>query len=695
VKDASCFVALIAATVAACGGNGSSSSAGSGGATTGGVPTDAEAGGGASGGSGTTVGAGGAATEAGGSQTQPPLILSFTAAPASLARAGEITLFWQVQNATSLSINQGVGPVTGVSLVTTVSATTIFTLTAGNASGAATATTAVVVGGSPSSDKIGRFAAMVSPTSGESFVAPTSLRLVAVGRDPTVYTNSPRDGLGGNAAKLQFFVDDALALEVDGAQAEYWVFKGFATGIAAGQHRVWARAIYVSPDQVLDSPPALVEVAAPPTYAQVVDLSADVVLAGATGYQLRGTANGRIRLNGNGHRITSQSGASGLLALQFVDVFDLGPSDHLAQSAADVTTSGAILIEDCRFDSSSTIRLGVAGDALASLERNLFRSNMRMELGQQPGTYSEPGASYPVVSITGGAGVFAGNNIGAGYVEVQNARGWTVGGSSDADSNILIGPRVGLSPTGTVDLRRNYSHHVYFGGWSQGSNFELGGSAAVLAEHNVIYGSSWPVRGVGGQFRYNLVLEAGHQWLWADTANANIHHNVFVGGEADVGGIYALYSPTGVTVANNTIDGLAKIGLAVTLSSGNIAMSSNLFYRVPSPAISIDGARLVADYNLFFGPTVSYSDGRATPAHDVSADPLLSEPPTSIFDIDEAGIWQRRTSVRDVLARYRARYLPKAGSPAIDTGDPAGGAGNDIGAVGSGAANANDKFGTL
>jgi hypothetical protein len=48
-----------------------------------------------------------------------------------------------------------------------------------------------------------------------------------------------------------------------------------------------------------------------------------------------------------------------------------------------------------------------------------------------------------------------------------------------------------------------------------------------------------------------------------------------------------------------------------------------------------------------------------------------------------------------VLARYRARYLPKPGSPAIDTGDPAGGAGNDIGAVGAGTANANDNFGKI
>jgi hypothetical protein len=550
-------------------------------------------------------------------------------------------------------------------------------------------------GGYPSRDPLGRYVAMVAPTSGEAFVAPATLRLVGVGHDPNVYTNSPRDGLGGNAARLQFFVDDTLVLEVDGANAEYWVFKGFTSGVAAGSHQVWARAIYLAPDEILDSPPVRIEVAAPPTYAQVVELTADVVLAGATGYELRGTSAGRIRLNGNGHRIVSNGNAQGPLTLQFVDVFDLGPSDDLATSATDVTTTGAITIEDSRFDTSSTIDLGVAGSAAASLRRNLFRSNMRMPLGQYPDTYIASGASYPVLSTSGGSGVFAGNNVGAGYVVIQNAKDWVVGGDTDADSNVLVGPRVGLSPKGTVTLRRNYSHHVYYGGWSQGANFELGGGAQVTAEHNVISGSSWPVRGVGGQFRYNLVLEAGHEWLWADTTGGNIHHNVFVGGEADVGGIYVLYEPTGVAFRNNTLDGLSDIGLAVKLTSGSVTLTSNLFYRVPSPAISVEGGTLTADYNLFWGPATSYSDGRATPSHDRAQDPQLSDPPSAVFDLDEQAIWQRTLTTREVLAAYRARYLPAAGSPAIDTGDPAGGAGNDIGAVGAGIANASDQFGIL
>src|SRR5438874_11988188 len=136
--------------------------------------------------------------------------------------------------------------------------------------------------------------------------------------------------------------------------------------------------------------------------------------------------------------------------------------------------------------------------------------------------------------------MFQGNNVGAGWVLFQATQKWLVGGNNNADSNILIGPRVGIyvDRSGDIEIRRNYSHHLYNGGWSQASNFELGGRGDVIAEHNVIVGSSWPVRGVGGEFRYNLVLEGGHQWLWADHDGANVHHNVFIGGENDVGGIF-------------------------------------------------------------------------------------------------------------------------------------------------------------
>jgi hypothetical protein len=636
--------------------------------------------------------------------SQRPTILSFTATPPNLpAGGGPATLSWQVQNADTLSIDQGVGVVMGLSTSVQVTATTVFTLTATNAYGSVTAPAAVVVGQNPSTDGF-RFAAMVAPTSGESFVSPATLRLVAAGRDPGIDTNFPVDGRGGNASQVQFFVDDQVVLTVDGANAEYWIFKGFASGIATGQHRVWARAIYANPAEVLDSVPMLVTVSDPPSYLQTIDLAQDVDL-GAAGYSLKGTAAAHIRLNGHGHRIAS-SGTTGALTLQFVDVFDLGDETDTSQSAIDVTTAGNVVIEDSIFDTSNTVSVSLGGTCTASVQRNTFRSNMRMPLGQFPDASISP-PSYPVLQFAGastGAKVFAGNNVGAGWADFGGTSQWVIGGSTDADSNVLIGPRAGIAIGNAHDIqiRRNFSHHVYYGGWSQGSNFEIEGATASTVEHNVVYGSSWPVRGGGGcEFRYNLVLEAGHEWMQPQ-AGASVHHNIFVGGDNDQGGLYAYNDPPlsnapSIEIYNNTIDPLPKGGMATALltdmTTGPISLSSNAFVNIPAvTVITVKGAGITADYNGFFDSpgATHYSDGR-TPVHDVTAAAMLTNPPSAVFSIDEYTIWTRATTTASVLETYRVMYAPATGSPLLAGGDPAITAGNWIGAVGSG--QTTDAFG--
>jgi hypothetical protein len=645
-----------------------------------------------------------------------PVVLSFTATPPGLPMGGgQTTLTWRVQNAVALAIDPSVGPVTGESRAVSVATTTVFRLTATNANGSVTASTAVVVGSNPSRNSRG-YVAMAAPTGGESFTAPATLRLVASAYDSAVDTNSPTPGHGANAAQVQFFVDDTMVLVLNGAtQAEYNMFKGFTRDVPAGQHRVWARGIYDArggaPAGVLDSAPVLVTVAAPPTYAQTVNLTDDVVLSGGTGYALTGTAGGRVRLNGNGHRIRSADGAAGALTLQFVDVFDLGSQSVTSQPGVDVTTTGAVTIEDSVFDWSNTVRVAPNGTAAASVRRNTFRSNMRMPIGQFPDSYTSPespnGGSYPVVRVGGtstGTKVFAGNNVGAGWVAFQDTRQWVVGGATDADSNVLIGPRVGIHvlDSSAMQVRRNFSHHVYYGGWSQGNNFELQGATATTVEHNVVFGSSWPVRGAGCEFQYNLVLDAGHQWLWASPGGA-IHHNVFVGGNNDEEGVF-IYNATAMPTAariniyNNTLDGMLdremRAALATQATAGPVALASNAFLRVPRGPTLIFASTVTTDYNGFFGTQgAAYSDGRA-PAHDVSgADARVAALPPEIFDIDESTVWTRSTTVANVLALYRAAYTPQSGSPLIDAGDPSAGAGNDIGAVGAGTPHAADRVG--
>jgi PKD repeat protein len=77
---------------------------------------------------------------------QRPVISSFTAVPTSILAGQSTTLSWDVAGATSLSINQGIGDVTGASQrVVSPSTTTGYTLTATNLSGSVTASAEVTV----------------------------------------------------------------------------------------------------------------------------------------------------------------------------------------------------------------------------------------------------------------------------------------------------------------------------------------------------------------------------------------------------------------------------------------------------------------------------------------------------------------------------------------------------------------------
>ena len=64
-----------------------------------------------------------------------PTIYSFSAAPSTIVSGGSTNLFWNVSNATSISINQSVGAVTGQSKSISPTAPTSYTLSATNSAG--------------------------------------------------------------------------------------------------------------------------------------------------------------------------------------------------------------------------------------------------------------------------------------------------------------------------------------------------------------------------------------------------------------------------------------------------------------------------------------------------------------------------------------------------------------------------------
>lgn len=74
-----------------------------------------------------------------------PVISSFEAGPASIAKGKNSTLLWSVSEATSVHIDNGIGVVTGNSVTVSPNETTTYTLTAENVAGSANANTTVTI----------------------------------------------------------------------------------------------------------------------------------------------------------------------------------------------------------------------------------------------------------------------------------------------------------------------------------------------------------------------------------------------------------------------------------------------------------------------------------------------------------------------------------------------------------------------
>lgn len=93
-----------------------------------------------------------------------PRIIQFSAAPQTVSAGGQSTLFWVVENATNVSINNSVGNSLslGGSQVVTPSATTTYTLTATNAAGSVTSQTTITV--TPGAPTITSFTATPNPS---------------------------------------------------------------------------------------------------------------------------------------------------------------------------------------------------------------------------------------------------------------------------------------------------------------------------------------------------------------------------------------------------------------------------------------------------------------------------------------------------------------------------------------------------
>ncbi len=152
-----------------------------------------------------------------------------------------------------------------------------------------------------------------------------------------------------------------------------------------------------------------------------------------------------------------------------------------------------------------------------------------------------------------------------------------------------------------------------------------GSSDHALVEHNVIKDGSWPVQSVGGEFRYNLLINSGHNFWRSAADNTQIHHNLFVHAnslntEYD-GGIEAYTGETGLNIYNNTFDVGGSVGsfnapgLRIDGHSRVQSLRNNLFTSFTEVSAMFDDAFIStvdstvsaprvgsADYNAFFNP---------------------------------------------------------------------------------------------
>jgi Bacterial Ig-like domain (group 2) len=566
----------------------------------------------------------------------------------------------------------------------------------------------------------GAYVVVQSPVAGMHFTSPAMIRIYA---DP--YDGNAPDP---DAMTVNFLMNGQSVGTFTGSDSQNGYYALTVNNVAAGAYTITAQ-ITTTQKTIVTSSPVTVYVDAPSTSTgPVFNLTADVVLSGSQTATYAGTAANHCAINGNGFQIRSASSFTGSLNIANCDIRGLGTATNPSINVT-VNGSGSVQLTGNVFDTFGTVSLGANDQSQLVVRNNEFRENTLVPVTSLPTEYSS--ATLPVFSATGNSSAqqfFQGNNVGLSTVVFTSARNWLIGGSTDAESNVLMGVRCGFTISGSSNmvLRGNYSQHNYPHRFSQGENFQLDGDG-FLVEHNIIRSSSWPVRGMGGELRYNLIDASGNsdQVFEGPLSNANIHHNIFSFTVSQTlyspgAGLKLMYSVDNVQFHNNVMDGggtfMGFYGSPIAVTAGSFigSLRNNVIYNFASPGggPSLAGEynestnppllRLrYSDYNDFFNPgapnqtnyglgVVGLSPGTAGYAmHDLGGfnghvNPKFTQPTAIPFPFLPQDIWSRTKKVSDVLATYRAMYTPAPGSPLLGAGDPQDGVGGNIGAIGNG-----------
>jgi hypothetical protein len=478
--------------------------------------------------------------------------------------------------------------------------------------------------------------------------------------------------------------------------------------------------------------------AAPPGADLVLD--ADIVLTGDDALVLPAPDAGSCRVIGNGHQIRSEGEWVGTLTVRGCTFVGLGSASKRALSLA-MSGNGSASIEDSTFAGSGAVHVLNEDDSTTAFRNNVIESSSVVAL--------DPSADTTVPAFfAGGQGdarkFFQGNRIHRSTAWFES-RNWLIGGEVDAESNVFLGLRAGvvLGASGMV-MRGNYVHGLHFTGAGDESPVRVMYDVNdALAEHNVLRGGTWVLRGFGGELRYNAILDAEYSgWLQQPFENTKVHHNLFLMCHAPPNeiqaGIFVVNDrAAGIEIYNNTLDGggaaMRLSGAAVNVDDGSFVASlrSNAFVGFPFQR-NDRGAGAIrpgilesvvpppprlgyADYNLFYNPqavdarnyvvsvpglTVRADAGFG--AHDAHPGGALDEQvdpgPLGLaggcFPWSDEDISGSLVTLSMMLSSLRDGYTPAANSALVGAGDPADGTKNPIGAIGDGTAS-EDRFGTF
>src|SRR5205823_2873576 len=216
------------------------------------------------------------------------------------------------------------------------------------------------------------------------------------------------------------------------------------------------------------------------------------------------------------------------------------------------------------FHACGAVHLANDGNSATIFRHNTLFASSMVPVTNLP---SESPPGFRAAGRSPARKLFQGNFVGKSVVLFENTGNWVIGGERDEDSNLLIGMRASLSlhRCASMLVRGNYIHtEIPSIRWSQVHTLAVGSPCPdLVVEHNILRHGQWVVRGLAGQFRYNLVLDAdGHNFIIGPVAGTHIHHNIFaryctVDPNLN-SSIAVIYKGDDIQVSNNTFDGVGK-----------------------------------------------------------------------------------------------------------------------------------------